>query len=83
MPRAEVSRALAAHHFLRRLEMRARVVTGRAVRALPSGAEDLERLARMMTVPGEEGGGSAEELRSGFERHTAEARRLLQRTLGG
>ncbi|MHC4915607.1 MAG: [protein-PII] uridylyltransferase family protein, partial [Planctomycetota bacterium] len=69
LPRAEASKALDAHRFLRRLEMRARVVVGRAVRSLPADETELSRLARMIG----EGGGSPEELRSAFERHTAEA----------
>jgi glutamate-ammonia-ligase adenylyltransferase len=83
MPRAEAAKAIEAHGFLRVLEMRARVLSGRAVRALPSDAGELDRLARMMDVDAGEDKSPGEGLRKSFERHTAAARRLLERVLGG
>ena len=83
MPRAQAGKAVEAHRFLRHLEMRARVLVGRAVSSLPSGEEELARLAGMMDLSGESGLPPAAALRSCFERHTAAARRLLERTLRG
>lgn len=82
LPPAEAEKAVEAHSFLRRLELRARVVVGRPVRALPAEPGELARLARMMEL----GGGGEDPsavLRAEFERHTSAARRLLERVIGG
>ena len=72
----EAQKAIDAHRFLRRLEMRARVLEGRPVTALPSDPAALESLARRMGLTS---GGT---LRAEFEAHTGAARSLLRRTLG-
>lgn len=82
LPPAESDRAIEAYGFLRQLEMRARVMSGRSVRALPADTLELARLARMM-APADIGAGSPTEwLRHAFEEHTAAARELLDRVLG-
>jgi glutamate-ammonia-ligase adenylyltransferase len=81
MPRAEAAKAAEAFGFLRRLEMRARVLVGRPVRSLPSDPEELTRLGRMMEVASGDGAAPTKVLRAAFERHTATARRLLERAL--
>jgi len=83
MPRGEARKAVEAHRFLRRLEMRARVLAGRPVRALPADPGELDRLARMMDLAAGSKLPPPQALREGFERHTAAARRLLERTLRG
>ena len=76
LPAAEARKALAAHRFLRRLEMRARVLEGRPVKSLPADPAALDSLARRMKLV------SGQTLRAEFEAHTAAARALLERTLG-
>ncbi len=83
MPGAEARKATEAHRFLRRLEMRARVLSGRPVRSLPAEPGELARLARMMDLAVENKQSHPEALRANFERHTAAARRLLERALRG
>jgi [glutamine synthetase] adenylyltransferase / [glutamine synthetase]-adenylyl-L-tyrosine phosphorylase len=82
LPRPEAAKAIDAHRFLRRLEMRARVLVGRPVRALPSDAAELGRLARMMDLDAQPGVTPSEALRANFERHTTAARKLLERVIG-
>jgi len=76
LPGAEAQKAIDAHRFLRRLEMRARVLEGRPVRSLPAAPEELDSLARRMGLA------AGAELKAEFEVHTGAARSLLQRTLG-
>jgi glutamate-ammonia-ligase adenylyltransferase len=83
LPRAEAARAREAHRFLRRLEMRARVVVGRPVSSLPPDPEELARLARMIGLDLTAGADAAGALRREFDRHTSAARRLLERTVRG
>jgi [glutamine synthetase] adenylyltransferase / [glutamine synthetase]-adenylyl-L-tyrosine phosphorylase len=86
LPAAEAAHALGAHNFLCRLEMRARVLGGKAVRSLPADPEELGRLARIMSLPEAEHpsvvAATAETVRQEFERYTTSARRLLLRALG-
>jgi glutamate-ammonia-ligase adenylyltransferase len=75
LPAAEAHKAVEAHRFLRRLEMRARVLEGRPVKTLPADPAALDSLARRMGLA------SGAKLKSEFETHTAAARALLERTL--
>jgi glutamate-ammonia-ligase adenylyltransferase len=82
LPSAEAGKAIAAHRFLCRLEMRASVMAGRPVRSLPSDADDLGVLSLTMELDPSAASSPVERLRDRFATHTAAARRLLERVLG-
>jgi glutamate-ammonia-ligase adenylyltransferase len=68
----------ASYLFLRRVENRLRILSDRAIDALPSSPEKINNLAKRMGYQDRGGGEAGQDLLSNLESHRRRVRKLLQ-----